>query len=48
MAQFLAGKIRFLEIADKVQRAMETVPVIQDPSLTDVLEADAAAREAAR
>ena len=48
VAQFLAGKIRFLEIADKVQRAMETVPVIQDPSLTDVLEADAAAREAAR
>ena len=48
VAQFLAGKIRFLEIADKVQRAMETVPVIQNPSLTQVLEADAAAREAAR
>ena len=47
VAQFLAGKIGFLDIADKVAQAVEKVPVIQDPGLLDVLEADAAAREAA-
>lgn len=46
VAQFLAGKIGFLEIADKVAAAMARVPVIQDPTLTDILEADQAAREA--
>ena len=46
VAQFLAGRIGFLDIADKVAQAMEKVPVIQNPTLTDVLEADAAAREA--
>ena len=48
VAQFLAGEIGFLDIADKVARAMEKVPVVQDPGLADILEADAAAREAAR
>ena len=48
VAQFLAGEIGFLEIADKVAQAMAAVPVVQEPSLTDVLEADQAAREAAR
>ncbi|MCF2661084.1 1-deoxy-D-xylulose-5-phosphate reductoisomerase [Pseudoflavonifractor phocaeensis] len=48
VAQFLAGEIGFLDIADKVARAMEKVPVVRDPGLTDILEADAAAREAAR
>ena len=43
---FLEGKIGFLDIADRVRRAMEQVKVIQDPSMTQVLEADAAAREA--
>jgi 1-deoxy-D-xylulose-5-phosphate reductoisomerase len=47
VAQFLAGEIGFLDIADKVAQAMEKVPVIQNPGLLDVLEADAAAREAA-
>jgi len=47
VAQFLAGRIGFLDIADKVAQAMEKVSVIQNPTLTDVLEADAAAREAA-
>ena len=46
VALFLEGKIGFLEIADRVRRAMEQVKVIQDPSMTQVLEADAAAREA--
>lgn len=45
VAQFLAGKIGFLEIADKVAQAMARVKVVQNPTLSDVLEADAAARE---
>lgn len=48
VAQFLNGKIGFLDIAEKVEQAMEKVPVIQNPSLLDVLQADAAAREAAQ
>ena len=47
VAQFLDGKIGFLDIADKVEQATQKVPVIQNPSLLDVLQADAAAREAA-
>lgn len=46
VALFLEGKIGFLDIADRVRLAMEQVPVIRDPSMTQVLEADAAAREA--
>ena len=46
VAHFLAGDIGFLDIADRVDRAMEQVPVVQDPTLTDVLEADRAARAA--
>lgn len=46
VALFLEGKISFLDIADRVRRAMEQVKVIADPSMTQVLEADAAAREA--
>lgn len=46
VALFLEGKIGFLDIADRVGRAMEQVKVIQDPSMTQVLEADASAREA--
>lgn len=46
VALFLEGKIGFLDIADRVRRAMEQVKVIDDPSMTQVLEADAAAREA--
>ena len=44
---FLAGKIGFLDIADRVERALERVPVVDDPTLDDVLQADRAAREAA-
>lgn len=47
VAQFLDDKIGFLEIAERVEKAMSAVPVIQDPTLEDVLEADKAAREAA-
>ena len=46
VALFLEGKIGFLDSADRVRGAMEQVKVIADPSMTQVLEADAAAREA--
>ncbi len=48
VAQFLAGEIGFLDIGDRVAQAMERVPAVQNPTLADVLEADAAAREAVR
>ena len=46
VARFLAGEIGFLDIGDSVARAMERVPVIQNPGLQDILDADKAAREA--
>lgn len=46
VALFLEGKIGFLEIADRVEKAISRVSVIQEPSMTQILEADAAAREA--
>ena len=47
VARFLAGEVGFLDIAGLVERAMERVPVRQNPTLPDILEADLAAREAA-
>ena len=47
MALFLEDKIGFLEIADRVERAIAAVPVVDDPTLEDVLAADKAARAAA-
>lgn len=44
---FLDKKIGFMDISRRVARAMEQVPVVQSPSLKDVLQADQAAREAA-
>ena len=46
VALFLADKIGFLDIADRVEGAMEQVPVVETPALEDVLQADQAAREA--
>ena len=43
--QFLAGRIGFLDIADKVAKALAQVRVVPEPSLQDILDADAAARE---
>ena len=48
VGQFLAGDIGFLDIAEKVALAMERVPVVQEPTLMDILQADQAAREAVR
>ena len=46
VAQFLAGEIGFLDIAAKVERALASVPAVQEPSMQDILDADQAAREA--
>ena len=46
VALFLEDKIGFLEIADRVEKAMASVPVVEDPTLEDVLAADKAARAA--
>lgn len=46
VALFLEDRIGFLEIADRVALALDRVPVIQEPSMTQILEADQAAREA--
>lgn len=44
VALFLDGKIGFLDVADRVQYAMETVGIVDNPSMTQILEADRAAR----
>lgn len=44
---FLAGELGFGEIARRVEKAMAVVPAVEDPTLEDILEADAAARRAA-
>lgn len=45
---FLADKIAFGEIAERVARALDEIPYRQAPTLDEVLAADAAAREIAR
>ena len=45
VALFLGGKIRFLDIADRVERALAQVKAVQEPSMQDILDADKAARE---
>lgn len=47
VALFLEGKIGFMDIPKLVQRALDRVPVVQDPTLEDIMEADRAARAAA-
>ena len=44
---FLRDKIGFLDIADRVERALDTVPVVENPTLEDILDADRQARIAA-
>lgn len=47
VADFLAGKIGFMDIPRRVEKAMSAVSVVQSPGLEDVFLADAAARQAA-
>ena len=44
VARFLKDDIGFLEMSDLVASAMEKVAFIEQPSLEDLLESDAAAR----
>lgn len=44
---FLRGNLGFLEIEERVERALATVPVTAHPTLEDILEADRLARRAA-
>lgn len=46
VALFLADKIGFLDIPRLVERALDQVSVIDNPTLEDIFEADHAAREA--
>ncbi len=45
VGQFLAGKIGFLDIPAKVEKAMSQVRAVQEPTMQEILDADAAARE---
>lgn len=44
---FLKGKIKFLEISEKIERAMNIIKNIENPSLSDIMEIDAQARRIA-
>ena len=48
VAMFLKDEIGFYDIYDLVSRAVEAVPFIENPTLEQVLEADALARQAVR
>ena len=45
MGQFLAGKIGFLDIPVRVEKALASVSAVQNPTMRDILDADQAARE---
>ncbi len=47
VAEFLEGRIGFMDIPRMVEKAVEKVPVLQKPTLEDILAADEAARRAA-
>ena len=42
---FLNGKVKFLEIADIVERAMNEFSLNQNPSINDIIETDREVRE---
>ena len=44
---FLEGKIGFLDIPARVEKALSQVKAVQNPTMQDILDADTAAREAA-
>ena len=48
VALFLEGKIKFLEIAELVGRAMEAAPSLEEFTVEDIFETDAAARRSVR
>ena len=44
VAQFLADEISFCDIADRVEQALQTVPIIHNPTLEQIFETDAKVR----
>ena len=46
VALFLEDKIGFLDIADLVGKALDTVPFTENPNLDEIIASDLAAREA--
>ena len=48
VGQFLAGKIGFLDIPAKVEKALAQLKAVQNPTMQDILDADQAAREFVR
>jgi 1-deoxy-D-xylulose-5-phosphate reductoisomerase len=44
VAAFLAGKSRFIDIFSTVEQALARTPSIKQPSLTDIIAADADVR----
>lgn len=48
VAMYLRDEIGFYDIYEKVSRAVDTVPFIQNPTLDEILEADRLAREAVK
>ena len=46
VAKFLRREIGFYDISDLVQKALDTVPFVSDPTLEQILEADRLARQA--
>ena len=46
VAKFLQGEIGFYDIPRLVRHAMDTVPYTVHPDLTEILQADRAARDA--
>ena len=45
---YLRDEIGFYDISDSIRYALDTIPVIQNPTLEQILEADKQARQAAR
>ena len=48
VAAYLKDEIGFYDISDSIRYALDTIPVIQNPTLEQILEADRQARAAAR
>ena len=48
VAAYLRDEIGFYDISDSIAYAMAKVPVVQNPSLEQILEADRLARQAAK
>ena len=48
VAAYLKDEIGFYDISDSIRYALDTIPVVQNPTLEQILEADRQARQAAK